>query len=99
MGWKTRTGRTMKNFSPTRWWSKFEVFHDIFVLFGDVLPFLQQTEASPATCNKLLQIFADRSKSEYLQLELAVVIDVGEPFVKATYKLESNDALAFTCML
>ena len=97
MEWKTKTGRTMKNFSPTRWWSKWEVFHDIFVLFGDVLPFLQQTEASPATCNKLLQIFADRSKSEFLQLELAAVIDAGEPFVKATYKLESDNALAFTC--
>ena len=48
MEWKTKTGRTMKNFSPTRWWSKWEVFHDIFVLFGDVVPFLQQTEASPA---------------------------------------------------
>jgi len=41
MDWRTRTGRTMKSFSPTRWWSKWEVLHDEFVLFGDVLPFVQ----------------------------------------------------------
>jgi len=46
----------MKRFSPTRWWSKWEVLHDVFLLFGDVLPFVQETEASHATCNKLLQI-------------------------------------------
>ena len=97
MEWRTRTGRSMKTFSSTRWWSKWEVFYDIFALFGDIVPFLRATEASPTTCNKLLQLLSDKSKFEFLQLELAVVIDAGEPFVKATYKLEGDSALAFTC--
>ena len=42
-------------------------------------------------------VFSDRQKYEYLQLELAVVIDAGEPFVKATYNLEGDGALAFKC--
>ena len=95
--WRTRTGRSMKTFSSTRWWSKWKVFYDIFALFGDIIPFLRAYEASPTTCNKLLQLLSDKSKFEFLQLELAVVIDAGEPFVKATYKLEGESTLAFTC--
>ena len=64
-------------------------YYDIFALFGDVVPFLQETEALSTTCNKLLQLLSDKSKSEFLQVEFAVVIDAGKPFVKATYKLES----------
>ena len=46
---------------------------------------------------KLLQLFSDRQKYEYLQLELAVAFDAGEPFVKATYNLEGDRAFAFKC--
>ena len=54
-------------------------------------------DVSPATIAKLLQLFSDQKKSEFLQLELAVVIDAGEPFVKATYSLEGDGALVFQC--
>ena len=64
------------------------VFHQMFLLFGDVLPFLKETKASPATSSKLRQLFSDRRKVEFLQLELAAVVDAGEPFVKATCQLE-----------
>ena len=70
------------------------MLHQAFKYFGDIASFLQATEASPATTAKLLQLFSDR---QYLQLELAVVIDAGEPFVKATYNLEGDGALAFKC--
>ena len=69
----------------------------MFLLFGDILPFLKETNASPATCSKLLQLLSDKRKTEYLQLELAAVIDAGEPFVKATYQLEGDGALVFRC--
>jgi hypothetical protein len=32
-----------------------------------------------------------------LQIELAAIVDWGEPFVKATYRLEGDGALAFEC--
>ena len=32
-----------------------------------------------------------------MQLELAAIVDAGEPFVKATYQLEGDGALAFRC--
>ena len=97
MDWRTTTGISIKSHSCTRWWSKWEVLHQVFKYFGDIDPFLQKTEASHATTVKLLQLFSDRQKYEYLQLELAVVIDAGEPFVKATYNLEGDGALAFKC--
>ena len=97
MDWRTATGISIKSHSCTRWWSKWEVLHQAFKYFGDIASFLQATEASPATTAKLLQLFSDRQKHEYMQLELAVVIDAGEPFVMATYNLEGDGALAFKC--
>ena len=42
-----------------------------------------------------MAILRDTQKYSKLQLELAAVIDAGEPFVKATYNLEG--ALVFGC--
>ena len=95
--WRTKTGISVKFFSATRWWSRFEVCHQVFLLFGDILPFLKETKTSPVTSTKLLQFFSDKRKIEYLQLELAAIVDAGEPFVKATYQLEGDGVLAFRC--
>ena len=38
--------------------------------------------------------FSDSSKQTNLQIELAAIIDFGEPFVKATYRLEGDGPLA-----
>ena len=45
---------------------------------------------SPVTKTKLLSFFSDSSKKDNLQIELAAIVDYGEPFVKATYKLEGD---------
>ena len=36
-------------------------------------------------------------KKAYLQLELAVIMDAGLPFVQAAYKLEGEGPLALEC--
>jgi len=41
-----------------------------------------------------LQLFSDRQKHEYPQLELAVVIVAGEPFVKAACNLREMGVMA-----
>lgn len=65
--------------------------------FGDVLPFLSHEEiGSPATISKLTGILSDQGKSVYLQIELAVVVDAGKKFVKATYNLEGDGPLALS---
>ena len=53
--------------------------------FADVEQFIgQTTELAPATLDKLK---SDPGKNVQLKIELAVTVDAGEPFVKATYKL------------
>lgn len=63
--------------------------------FDDVLPFLQSnTNSSPATTTRLLQLLDDRQQCTYLQLELAAVIDCSEKIVMATYELEGDEPQA-----
>ena len=96
--WRDRTGQSVKTYSKTRWWSRFEVLKQVMLLFGDVLPFLQEdTQLAPATRAKLLNIFSDLNKKSYLLVELAVVIDIGEHFIKATYSVEGDGPLVFSC--
>ena len=86
------------SFSGTCWWSQWEVCNQVLCQFGDILPFLRDhTEYSPSTTKKLTQFITDTQKSICLQLELAVVIDAGEVFVKSSYALEGDEALIFKC--
>lgn len=85
------------SFSSTRWWSWWEVLQ-VLQQFGDVEPFLQtNVDISAATRSKLLEIISDPVKCSLLKIELAVVIDLGEHFVKATYKLEGDGPLVVNC--
>ena len=95
--WKERTGQSATTYSETRWWSKWEVLQQVMLLFGDVLPLQENVDISPATRGKLLAIFSNPQNRAYLLEELAVVIDIGEHFVKATYNMEGDGPLIFSC--
>ena len=61
------------------------MFYQIMVQFKHVKPFLRCNEdIAPATKAKFLGFLGENSK---LKMELAIVIDYGESFVKATYDL------------
>ena len=78
----------MASLSNTRLWSRWEIFHQLLAQFGDILPFLERhVDLSPASRCMLLAILRDVQRSALLKIELAAVIDYGEPFVKATYTL------------
>ena len=80
--WREQTSRAMPSYNPTRWWSRWELFNQIMVQFGDVEPFLRRIEdIAPAT---KASFFTDNERKSKLKMELAVVIDYGENFVKAT---------------
>ena len=90
----------MKTYSATRWWSKWEVMKQVLEYFGDVEPFLRQNEnnhLAPATTGQLLNIFNDASDTKELELELAALIDGNSHFVTATYYLERDGPLIFSC--
>ena len=63
-------------------------------LLPHVRPFLEALDSSPPVCQHLLDVIEDEDKFWQLKLELAVVIDAGEPIVTKTYLLEGNGELA-----
>ena len=96
--WKEQVSTSMKMFSKTRWWSRWEVIHQLMKLFGDVLLFLQQNEnIGPSLRPKLLDILSNPTSLALLKIEMAIVNDVWEHFVKSTYRLEGDGPLALVC--
>ena len=67
-------------------------------LYGDVEAFLRRHEdVAPASCTKLLHYLDDVQKKICIEVELAVSVDAGLPFVQPTYKLEGDGPLALQC--
>ena len=96
--WKEQTSKAMTSLSKTRWWSRWEIYNQIWLQFGDIEPFLTRNQdLGPTLRPKLLQMITDVNTLPYLQMELAAVVDVGEHFVKATYNLEGDGALVLRC--
>ena len=94
MEWKIFTGRAMSTDSDTTWWSRWEVYHQLMVQFGDVLSFLESHDEMTSKSHlKLLEFLTDSKKKVFLQTELAAFVDIGELFVKAKYNLEGDSPL------
>lgn len=91
--WRATAGETIKSYSATRWWSWWEVLKQLHRLFDHVQPFLGAMESSPSTRRRLLDVLEDVQQSQDLRLQLAVVLDAGEPFVSRTYLLEGDGEL------
>ena len=51
--WRELTGQSLKSFSATRWWSKWECQQQIMTQWGDVPKFLAATDVAPKSCQKL----------------------------------------------
>ena len=70
------------------------------VQFGDVARFVEEAKDAkvcPQLPPQLQAILSEPQRPMNLKLELAATIDVGEHFVKATYFLEGDGPLVFTC--
>ena len=57
--------------------------------FGDIPSFVEYEDLPPSRL-KLKEILDDPPKKRKLQVELAITVDVGEPFVKAHYSCQSG---------
>ena len=65
------------------------------VQFGDIGPYhTANQDVDTATTANILAMLSDPQQKGQLQLELAVTVHVGEPFVNATYRLEGDGPLA-----
>ena len=95
---QTHTGKRPKTYSATSWWSKFEVIKQVHALFRQLPTFLNQDDLPEKTKKKLRDIVFDQQQFSHLKVELAATVDAMEPFVKVTYNLEGNGAVALqTC--
>ena len=73
--------------------------HQLMKVFGDVEPFFKSSDDfSGNTRAKLLEYFANSTKTHTLKVELSLVVDAGKPFVKATYKLELDGPIVLECV-
>ena len=93
--WREQTGMALKTYSPTWWWSRWECTKQVMDLWGDVPKFLANPDIALKSKEKLQLLL--RTKGKELLIELAVSIDAGEGFVKATYDLEGDGPLALEC--
>ena len=76
------------------------MYQQLLEQFGDVCGFLEmvkETKICAQIVPQLLEIMPDPQRLIDLKLELDVTIDVGQHFVKATYYLESDGSLMFSC--
>ena len=79
LAWKARTGTAMRTYSPTWWWSKWEVMNLVLEYLADVEPFVRENDhLAPATRAHLMEIFNSPGDSKDLELELATFVDGGK---------------------
>ena len=58
--WKEQTGHAIRTFSQTRWWSRWEVYEQMLLLFIDIRPFLDKDEAiAPKVMDHLRVTFSN----------------------------------------
>ena len=97
IAWKATTGISVRTYSDTRWWSRWEVMEQVYNVYGGIEGFLRNNDMAPATKEKLLDLLSHPQKRLLLKMEFAVVIDAGRPLVEATYMLEGDGPLLFKC--
>ena len=66
-------------------------------LSRSIEPFLEENQdIAPCLADHLCVLLEDQDRRKLLIMDLAAVIDAGEPFVKATYILEGDGLLVFS---
>eukprot|EP00117_Sycon_ciliatum_P005710 scpid19770/ scgid9542/ len=94
LDWKALTNVSIKTYSKTRWWSKYEVMDQLLNLFGDVVGFLRTDVETPGALRRRMHAVIENLECRVeLQIQLAVTVEFCCPFVQATYKLEGDGAL------
>lgn len=95
--WREVTGKSMKLYSPTRWWSRWEVIDQCLKYFGDITPFIRDNpDVGARLHDRLLAMLEDNDFVKHLKLEMAIVVDLGVHLVKATYDLEGDGPLVLS---
>ena len=93
--WKTLTNLPLlPTVSETRWWSRFNLYQKLYELWPDVVKLITHddfAESSKETRKQLRQVIRDHGHQ--IRVELAVMVDSGSCFYRATYALEGDGEL------
>lgn len=76
------------------------MYKQLLEQFGDVQRFIDdivRENVAPQILRQLVDFFSHLNNVISLKLELAALVDVGKVFVKATYILERDGPLVFSC--
>ena len=72
--WKDHTSKAMASYSKMCWWSKWEIFHQLMLQFGDIELFLSaHPDIGPSLRSKLLDILHDPNRLGQLKMELLLL--------------------------
>ena len=85
IAWREKTGQSIRTFSDTRWWSKWEVLKQVFDLLGmSSLSFVRTRKFVQQIVGISWKYLMIPKSCQDLRLELAAIIDAGVHFVNAT---------------
>jgi len=97
----TFTHEAPKSYSKTRWWSRYEVVAQLVrhmhTFRSEVIPMLRANKIAKESVGKIAAVLEDSKMSALLLLEGAIVLDVVQKLVAATYLLESDGPVMLQC--
>ena len=95
--WAEIIGTQMTGFSPTRWWSRWEIFKSLALACGEPIDLfvqaLRDQEIGEESSRKLHEVLSNAEQRSEMELELALCMEL-EPLVKVTYELEGDGLTA-----
>ena len=62
MLWKDHTSLSMPSYSLIRWWSRWKLYKQLMIKFGNIEEFLKHSDVSSVTKTNLLSFFSGSSQ-------------------------------------
>lgn len=94
---ESSSGTRIPLYNNTRWWAMYEFMHRLMLEFASVPSFLQLMDEGgncSASITALRSIYDNPATNALLQVELAAVVELLDPLVRLTYRLEGDGPLA-----
>ena len=98
--WQKETNSAWLTYSDTRWFSKYDVYEDLFNHFGDLRAVLENVikkKYSPANTGKLLLLVTDEGTKWYATIELSAYVECLYMLRNFCYRMEADGDIVFDC--
>ena len=93
---KTHFGETMVRFQKVRWYVKYEMIKQLFLNYDCIHNWVLECELHDHAPESTAKVRAVLTAASYtLQLEMCILVDAIDLFVRTTYDLEADTVLTF----